>query len=154
MICAVLIKYGEFCFVTRMLISNLYSLGMYDCLEVSLPCAFPSHIVYRKYLPRSSFYRLARFPCRLFLSYGLHVLTSEVHRSLLRRFFLTLRLYLGLSSSPWPRHLYTCIFRQMTRLLLNITRRLAYAAQPVTTLRCISLSCFFSLRLLCCPRHT
>ena len=43
--------------------------------------------------------------------------------------------------------LYTCLFRQMTRLLLTISRCLAYAAQPVMILRCISLSWFFSLRL-------
>ena len=85
MICAVvLITYGEFCCVTRLLISNLYSLEMYDCFEVSMPSDFPSYIVYRQYLPRSSFHRLARSPCRLFLSYSLHVLTSGDDRSLLR----------------------------------------------------------------------
>ena len=41
----------------------------------------------------------------------------------------------------------TCLFRQMARLLLKISRCLAYAAQPAMTLRCISLSWFFSLRL-------
>ena len=43
--------------------------------------------------------------------------------------------------------LYTCLFRQMARLLLKISRCLAYAAQPAMILRCISLSWFFSLRL-------
>ena len=43
--------------------------------------------------------------------------------------------------------LYTCLFRQMARLLLKISRCLAYAAQPAIILRCISLSWFFSLRL-------
>ena len=180
---------------------------MYDCLQVSLPCAFPSQIVYRQYLPRSSFHRLARFPCRIFLSYGLHVFTSDVHRSLLRRlmagpeplqfshiaiisrtfvFSLTQRLvflslYVVLSilhtlvcaaasllcaclvsvriSTPYviadrTLELNTCIFRHMTRLLLKITRRLSYAAQPVKILRCICLPWFFSLMLLCCPRYT
>ena len=42
---------------------------------------------------------------------------------------------------------YTCLFRQMARLLLKISRCLAYAAQPAMILRCISLSWFFSLRL-------
>ena len=40
-----------------------------------------------------------------------------------------------------------CLFRQMARLLLKISRCLAYAAQPAMTLRCIALSWFFSLRL-------
>ena len=34
---------------------------------------------------RSSLHRLAGLPCRLFLSYGLQVVTREVHRSSLRR---------------------------------------------------------------------
>ena len=37
--------------------------------------------------------------------------------------------------------------RQMARLLLKMSRCLAYAAQPAMILRCISLSWFFSLRL-------
>ena len=45
------------------------------------------------------------------------------------------------------QELYTCFFRQMERLLLKISRCLAYAAQPAMILRCISLSWFFSLRL-------
>ena len=45
------------------------------------------------------------------------------------------------------QELYTCLFRQMARLLLNISRCLAYAAQPAMILHCISLSWFFSLRL-------
>ena len=51
------------------------------------------------------------------------------------------------------QELYTCLFRQMARLLLKITRCLAYAAQPAMILRCISLSWFFSLRLYC-PKYT
>ena len=50
--------------------------------------------------------------------------------------------------------LHTCLFRQMARLLLKISRCLAYAAQPAMILRCISLSWFFSLRLKCCPKYT
>ena len=45
------------------------------------------------------------------------------------------------------QELYTCLFRQMARLLLKISRCLAYAAQPAMHLRCISLSWFFSLML-------
>ena len=45
------------------------------------------------------------------------------------------------------QELYTCLFRQIARLLLKISRCLAYAAQPAMILCCISLSWFFSLRL-------
>ena len=45
------------------------------------------------------------------------------------------------------QELYTCLFRPMSRLLLKISRCLAYAAQPAKILRYISLSWFFSLRL-------
>ena len=45
------------------------------------------------------------------------------------------------------QELYTCLFRQMARLLLKISRCLAYAAQPAMILHCIPLSWFFSLRL-------
>ena len=45
------------------------------------------------------------------------------------------------------QELYTYLVRQMARLLLKISRCLAYAAQPAMILRCISLSRFFSLRL-------
>ena len=38
------------------------------------------------------------------------------------------------------QELYTCLFRQMARLLLKMSRCLAYAAQPAMILRCISLS--------------
>ena len=43
------------------------------------------HIVSLQYLSRSSLHRLAGLPCHLFLSYGLQVVTREVHRSSLRR---------------------------------------------------------------------
>ena len=42
---------------------------------------------------------------------------------------------------------YTCLFRLMARLLLKISRCLAYAAQPAMILRCISWSWFFVMRL-------
>ncbi len=45
------------------------------------------------------------------------------------------------------QELYTCLVRQMARLLLTISRCLTYAAQPAVILRCISLFWFFSLRL-------
>ena len=45
------------------------------------------------------------------------------------------------------QELYTCLFGQLARLLLKISRCLAYAAQPAMILRCIYLSWLFSLRL-------
>ena len=54
----------------------------------------------------------------------------------------------GLCTIPGStQELYTCLFRQMARLLLKISRCLAYAAQPPMILRCTSLSWFFSTRL-------
>ena len=170
-------------------------------LQITLSCAFLCHIVSLQYLSRSSLHRLAGLPCRLFLSYGLQVVTREVHRSSLRRLiypaqdhfiFLTvliismtfvlsltqtlvfLSLYVMLSIllsilvcaaaslfcaclvsvqvchvviAGSKQELYTCLFRQMARLLLKRSRCLAYAAQPAMILRCISLSWFFSLWL-------
>ena len=54
-------------------------------LQITLYCAFLCHIVSLQYLSRSSLHRLAGLPCRLFLSYGLQVVTREVHRSSLSR---------------------------------------------------------------------
>ena len=143
-------------------------------LQITLYCAFLCHIVSLQYLSRSSLHRLAGLPCRLFLSYGLQVVTREVHRSSLRRLicpaqdhfiFLTvliismtvvlsltqrlvfLSLYVMLSillaifvcaaaslfcaclvsvqvSAPYviagsTQELYTCLFRQMARLLVE-----------------------------------
>ena len=54
-------------------------------LQVSLSGAFLCHIVLLQYLSRSSLHRLAGLPSRLFLSYGLQVVTREAHQSSLRR---------------------------------------------------------------------
>ena len=51
---------------------------------MTLSCAVLCHIVSLQYLSRSSLHSLAGLPCRLFLSYGLQVVTREVHRSSLR----------------------------------------------------------------------
>ena len=48
-------------------------------LQMTLSCAVLYHIVSLQYLSRSSLHRLAGLPCRLFLSYGLQVVTREVH---------------------------------------------------------------------------
>ena len=54
-------------------------------LPVSLYCGVLCHIVSLQYLSRSSIHRLARLSSRIFLSYGLQVVTHEVHRSSLKR---------------------------------------------------------------------
>ena len=54
-------------------------------LQITRSCAFLCHIVSLQYLSRSSLHRLAGLPCRIFLSYGLQVVTREVHRSSLMR---------------------------------------------------------------------
>ena len=54
-------------------------------LQITLSRAVRCHIVSLPYLSRSSLHCLAGLPCRLFLSYGLQVVTREVHRSSLRR---------------------------------------------------------------------
>ena len=165
-------------------------------LQISLPCAVLCQIVSLQYLSMSSLDRSAGLPYRLFLSYGLQVVTREVHRSSLKRLmwpaqdqfiFLTLliismtfvfsltqmlvflSLYAMLSillsilvcaaasllcaclvsvqvSAPYviagsTQELYTCLFRQLARLLLKISWCLALI------LRFISLSWFFSLML-------
>ena len=50
-------------------------------LQVSLACAVLCQIVSLQYLSRSSLHRLACLPCHIFLSYGLQVVTREVHLS-------------------------------------------------------------------------
>ena len=54
-------------------------------LQITLSCAVLCHIVLLQYLSRSSIHRLDGLSCRLFLSYGLQVVTREVHWSSLRR---------------------------------------------------------------------
>ena len=54
-------------------------------LQVSLYCAVFCQIVSPLYLSRSSPHSLAGLPCRLFLAYGIQVVTRVVHRSSLRR---------------------------------------------------------------------
>ena len=54
-------------------------------LQITLSCAVLCHIVSLQYLSRSSLHRLAVLLCRLFLSYGLQAVTSEVDRLSLKR---------------------------------------------------------------------
>ena len=54
-------------------------------LQITLSCAVFCHIVSLQYLSRSSLHTLAGLLCHLFLSYGLQVVTREVHRLCLRR---------------------------------------------------------------------
>ena len=54
-------------------------------LQNTLFCDFLCHGVSLQYLSRSSLHRLAGLPCRLFMSYGVQVVTREVRLSSLRR---------------------------------------------------------------------
>ena len=51
----------------------------------SLSCAVLCQIVSLQYWSRSFLHRLDGLACRLLMSYGLHMVTCEVHRSSLRR---------------------------------------------------------------------
>ena len=65
--------------------------GPSDVFEaVDMPCPIPFYLSYSvDYIydccPLPSLHRLAGLPCRLFLSYGIQVVTREVHRTSLRR---------------------------------------------------------------------
>ena len=54
-------------------------------LQVSMSCGVLCHIASAQYLSRLSFRRLTGFPCRIYLSYGLNLVISEVRRSSLMR---------------------------------------------------------------------
>ena len=159
-------------------------------------CCPLAHIVSLQYLSRSSLHRLAGLPCRLFLSYGIQVVTREVHRSVfeavnmpcpgpfhfshsvdyifmsfvlsLTQMLVLLSLYVMLSillsilvcaaasffcaclvsvqvSAPYvfagsTQELYTCLFRQMARLLLKISRCLAKSVRYRSSVGTVSLA--------------
>ena len=50
-------------------------------LQVSMSGAVLCHMLSLQHFSSSSLHRLAGLPCRIFLSYGLQVVTREVHRS-------------------------------------------------------------------------
>ena len=58
-----------------------HAVSKLPCLDNYVLC----HIVSLQYLSRSSLHRLAGLPFSLFLSYGLQVVTRDVHRPSLRR---------------------------------------------------------------------
>ena len=124
-------------------------------LQMTLSCAVLCHIVSLQYLSRSSLHRLAGLPCRIFFSYGLQVVSILLSilvcaaASLFCACLVSVQVSVPYVIAGSTQELYTSLFRQMARLLLKISRCLAYAAQPAMILRCISLSWFFSLRLYC-----
>ena len=85
-------------------------------LHVSLSRAVLCQIVSLQYFSRSSLHRLSGLTCRLFLSYGLQVVTREVHRSSLRRLIC-----------PAQDHLIslTLLFISMT-FILSLTQMLVF----------------------------
>ena len=97
-------------------------------LQVTLSCAVLCQIVSLQYLSGSSLHRLAGLPSRLLLSYGLQVVTREVHRSSLRRLIC-----------PAQGH-FICL----TLLIISTTFVLSLAQMLV----------FLSLYALCDVEHT
>ena len=93
-------------------------------LQVSLSCAALCQIVSLQYLSGSSLHRLTGLPCHLFLSYGLQVVTLEVHLSSLMglialpgtiSFFSHCRIYLTFVLSLTQMLVFLCLY-----VILNI----------------------------------
>ena len=84
-------------------------------LQITLSCAVLCHIVSLQYLSRSSLHRLAGLPCRLFLSYGLQVVTREVHRSSLRRV-----------CPAWDHFIFLTVLIISMTLVLSLTQMLVF----------------------------
>ena len=111
-------------------------------LQVSLSCAVLCQIMWLQYLSRSSLHRLAGLPVVFSCHNGLQLVTREVHRSSLRRLicpaqdhfiFLTFMIISMTFVDSLTQMLdflslefYTCLFRQMARLLLKISRCLTF----------------------------
>ena len=73
--------------------------------QVCLSCAVLCQIVSLRYLSGSSLHCLAGLPCRLFLQYGLQVVTCEVHQSSLRWLICHTQdnlIFLTLLIPTWP----------------------------------------------------
>ena len=72
-----------------MFIPNCYcwarGLGLYHLVNMEVTCAVLCQIMSLQYLSSRSLRRLAGHPSHCFLSYGLQVVTREVHRSSLRQ---------------------------------------------------------------------
>ena len=112
-------------------------------LQITLSCAFLCHIVSLQYLSRSSLHRLAGLPCRLFLSYGLQVVTREVHRSYLRRLIC-----------PAQSHFIclTVLIISMT-CVLSLTQMLVFISLYVMLSILLSILVCAATRLFCANLH-
>ena len=87
-------------------------------------------------LSRSSLHRLDGLPCRLFLSYGLQVVTREVHRSSLRRLICLAQDHF--------------IFRTMlTTFVLSLTQMLVFLSLYVMLSILLSILVCAAASLLC-----
>ena len=105
-------------------------------LQITLSCAFLCHIVSLQYLSRSSLHRLPGLPCRFFLSYGLQVVTREVHRSSLGRLIC-----------PAQDH-----FIFLTVLIISMTFVLSLTQMLVFLSLYVMLSCILLSILVCAPQ--
>ena len=110
------------------------------CLQTTLSCAFLCHIVSLQYLSRSSLHRLAGLPCRLFLSYGLQLVTREVHRSSLRRLIC-----------PAQDHFIclTVLIISMT-FVLSLTQMLVFLSLYVMLSILLSIFCLCGRKFVLC----
>ena len=135
-------------------------------LQMTLSCAVLCHIVSLQYLSRSSHlssilviwspsgdtrgpsvvFEAVDMPCPgpFHCSHSVHFIYDA---SLFCACLVNVNVSVPYAIAGSTQELYTCLFRQMARLLFKISRCLAYAAQPAMILRCISLSWFFSLSL-------
>ena len=104
-------------------------------LQVSLSCAVLCQIVSLQYLSRSSLHRFAGLPCRLFLSYGLQVVTREVHRSSLRRLMC-----------PAQDHFIVSFF-----FIFHLFNTVLYCNRMATQQTTISMNLSITLFQLKCP---
>ena len=89
-VCAVSLKYHHHSLLGSHIVSRGWAKASACRLQVSpgtvsLVCAALCQIVSLQYLSRSSHRRFVGLPCRLFLSYGLQLVSREVHQSSLRR---------------------------------------------------------------------
>ena len=118
---------------------------------VDIPCPEPFHVSHSvDYICMTCVLSLTQMLVFLSLYVILSLLLSILvcaDASLFCACLVSVQVSAPYATAGSTQELYTCFFRQMDRLLLKISRCLAYAAQPAKILPCISLSWFFSLRL-------
>ena len=110
---------------------------------VDIPCPEPFHLSHSV----DYIYDFVLSLTQMLVFLSLYVMLSLLLSILVCACVVSVQVSAPYATAGSTQELYTCFFRQMERLLLKVSRCLAYAAQPAMILRCISLSWFFSLRL-------